>query len=156
MKTSSTDRLIFNEFNLLQEKNLQHKHQFEFSSTSSSQLLPKNPSQTNTSASSSASELIVSLRFKKQTKWIHRHRHQTVLSRKSQLLSVGCIPILYIAILKSICCSNPHQNIPNTFYWLEHHLRAWSIHTIVVFISVVQLPMLCACQKLPASLFFSF
>lgn len=54
--------------------------------------------QRNTNAST-----LISLRFKRQTKWIHRHHRQTVLSRKSQWLSVGCIQN-YIAILYSLIC----------------------------------------------------
>lgn len=103
MKTSSIDRSISNEFNLprsktsetnIEEKSQQKKLQFEFSSTPSL-LLPKNKNQQhNSSSSSSSSEIIVSLRFKKQTKWIHRHHRQTVLSKKSRILSVSCTSLI--------------------------------------------------------------
>lgn len=42
---------------------------------------------------------IISLKRYKQTKWIHRHHRQTVLSRKSLLLPVGFIFLNYFVCL---------------------------------------------------------
>lgn len=126
MKTSPTiDRTIFNEFNLPiskiytnieDNKNRQNKlQQFKLSTT------PKTTSQIiHTSA---PSKRILSLRFKKQIKWIHRHRRQTVLSRISQILSVGLHPNYYWHFPCSLCSwlsfkqgvSNPHQSTSITF-----------------------------------------
>lgn len=41
-----------------------------------------------------STKIISSLRYKQQTKWIHRHRHQTALSRKNLLLPVRLIVAL--------------------------------------------------------------
>lgn len=90
MKTSTNT--ISNKFNLPLSKiyrniedntKQQTKFEIKFSSTPSL-LLPNTISHCN--YLSSSSERILSLGFKKQTKWIHRRRRQTVLSRKSQIL----------------------------------------------------------------------
>lgn len=163
MKTSPIDPSISDEFNLsfsklltnIEEKNLQKKLQFEYSSKPSL-LLPKNRNRNNSSPTSSGN--IVSLRFKKETKWIHRHHRQTVLSKKSQLLSVGCILILHCQFIlftftRVICIGYRF-----CIHMLEHHLRAWLFWILdqqfaVVLLSLVQsiTHAMCACYLLPFS-----
>lgn len=100
MKASPTTyRSIFNEFNLPLAKtdaNIQESNKLQFTFLSTPSLLPKTKVQNNSWGR------IQSLRFKKQTKWIRRRRHQRVLSMRSQILSVCCASYL-LYIICSYC-----------------------------------------------------